>query len=101
MGITKEDVARIMGNQSASGTEVYRAKAVGSISISNPYRSEILQGKDKKFEIWYYYTDIKSEDGAITDDELTPLMFDEEGKLMGWGWSFFKDSVTKYEIRIR
>ncbi|MFH0732871.1 MAG: DUF3192 domain-containing protein [Candidatus Omnitrophota bacterium] len=71
-----------------------------ALTINNPYRSEILQGKDKTFEVIYYVTDVKKDDGAITDDELTPLVFDA-GKLIGWGWTFLQDNAQKYEIRIR
>jgi len=70
------------------------------VTISNPYRSEILQGKEKTFEIVYYVTDVKRDDGAITDDELTPLVFDD-GKLIGWGSGFLEVNIQKYEIRIR
>ena len=45
-------------------------------------------------------TDVKRVDGAITDDELTPLVFDD-GKLIGWGSSFLEVNIQKYEIRIR
>lgn len=64
------------------------------MTISNPYRSEILQGKEKKFEIVYYVTDVKRDDGTITDDELTPLVFDD-GKLIGWGFGFLESKHTK------
>ncbi len=45
---------------------------------------------------------MKRDDGAITDDELTPLVFDD-GKLIGGGWGsgFLEVNVQKYEIRIR
>lgn len=91
IGMTKAEVLRTMGARRVS-TPITR--------ISNPYRSEILQGKEKTFEVLYYYTDVKRRDDAITDDELTPLIFDEE-RLIGWGWSFLKETVIKYEIRIR
>ena len=69
-------------------------------SATNPYRSEILQGSNETFEVLYYYTDVKKADGAITDDELTPLVFKDK-KLIGWGWSFLGQNIEKYEIRIR
>ncbi|MFH0989613.1 MAG: DUF3192 domain-containing protein [bacterium] len=100
IGMLKSDVDRIMGHNSDSGNEVYKAKFVGAIKVSNPYKSEILKGKDIIFEVWYYYTDLKSDDGAITDDELMPIVF-EDGKLIGWGQSFLGDMVHRYEIRFR
>jgi len=77
------------------GMEVEQALLV----MGRPYRTETLQGKDKVLMIYYYYTDIKAADVGITDDELTPLVFDE-GKLLGWGGSFLDSNIQKYEIRL-
>ena len=103
IGMNKEEVINIMPK--GKGTVVpfagpYTGLINKGITINNPYRSEILQGKDKTLEIIYYVTDIKKNDDAITDDELTPLVFDN-GKLIGWGWEFLQDHAQKYEIRIR
>ena len=103
VGITKEEALNIMPK--GKGTVVpfagvYTGLIGRGMTINNPYRSEILQGKDKTFEVIYYVTDIKTSESVVTDDDLTPLIFDN-GKLIGWGWSFFKDNVQKYEIRIR
>jgi len=102
IGMTKQEVMGTMGYKTASddylGRVYYTPKSV--LSASNPYRTEILQGKEKTFEVLYYYTDVKKDDGAITDDELTPLVFDN-GKLIGWGWSFLDQNIQKYEIRFR
>ena len=68
--------------------------------LGKPYRTETLQGKDKVLLVYFYWTDLKHADDAVTDDELTPCVFDN-GKLIGWGWSFMQDNAQKYEIRIR
>ncbi|MBI5574729.1 MAG: DUF3192 domain-containing protein [Elusimicrobia bacterium] len=93
IGMTKQEVINIMG------TKTIIADDSGEV-INNPYKTETMRGKDKIFEVVYYYTEIKRADGAINDDELTPLVFDE-GKLIGWGWSFFEDTTAKYQIKIR
>lgn len=106
IGMTKQEVLNIMKDVSA--TEVYFRNLTGSnqITVNNPYKSEILEGKNKTFEVIYYYTDVKHSQkyvgkiSTIQDDELTPLVFDE-GKLIGWGQSFLQDNVQKYEIRVR
>ena len=91
IGITKSETLQIMG------TKTQRAE---TDVITNPYRSETLKGKDGGiYEVLFYYTDIKKQDGAITDDELTPLVF-KDNKLMGWGWSFLNENVTKYQYQI-
>ena len=103
IGMSKQEAIDIMGTDEMS--VFYRPPYEGAlrkktIIITNPYRSEIFQGKDKTLEVIYYVTDVKRDDGAITDDELTPLVFDN-GTLIGWGWGFLVESVKKYEIRIR
>ncbi|MBA7490766.1 hypothetical protein ES702_01309 [subsurface metagenome] len=103
IGMSKQEAIDMMGTDEM--TVFYRPPYGGvlrrkTIIITNPYRSEIFQGKDKTLEIIYYVTDVKRDDGVITDDELTPLVFDN-GTLIGWGWSFLVESVKKYEIRIR
>jgi hypothetical protein len=105
IGMSKEETIRVMGTQpfSAGGSDFLRGSRSSKgqeVTINNPYRSEILQGKDKIFEVLYYVTDDKTGSGVITDDDLTPLVFDN-GKLIGWGRSFLQDNVQKYEIRIR
>jgi len=101
IGMSKNEAISIMGTTpfSAGGFN-FTGGQTTRMTINNPYRSEILQGKNKTLEVVYYVTDVKSDDGAITDDELFPLVFDE-GKLIGWGWSFLQDNIQKYEIRVR
>lgn len=106
IGMSKEEALRVMGTTSFSaGTGLFAIRAadektVPSTIINNPYRVEILQGKDKIFEVLYYVTDDKMGNNIVTDDGLTPLVFDN-GKLIGWGRSFLQDNAQKYEIRIR
>ena len=89
MGLTKQEIFHIMGTK--------EIKAMG-LTITNPYRSEILTSDDRKtFEVLYYYTEVRKADDNISDDELTPLVF-EDNKLIGWGWNFLYNIVEKYEI---
>ncbi|MBF0523246.1 MAG: DUF3192 domain-containing protein [Candidatus Omnitrophica bacterium] len=104
IGMTKDQALNIMGTKAftAGGFNFVGGynTAGPAVTITNPYRSEILQGKDKNLEVIYYVTDDKTGNGVITDDDLTPLVFDN-GKLIGWGRSFLQDNAQKYEIRIR
>lgn len=88
VGMTKEQAIATMGHKSGGGSD-------GEPTVNSPYKSEILQGKDKTFEVLYYYTDVKNaiyiaNPATIPDDELTPLIFDN-GKLIGWGADFLED----------
>lgn len=75
-GMQKSTVVEIMGTEPSKGVFMW---------IDNPYRTESVTAKDgRRYEVLYYYTDLKQRDDKITDDELTPLIF-ENGKLVAWG----------------
>ncbi len=97
--------ASVRSNLNKLDIGMSKAETLGIMGKS--YKTETLQGKDKVFLVLYYVSDTRggvidfiSGDANIADDELTPLVFDE-GKLIGWGWSFLKDNVQKYELRLR
>lgn len=101
IGMSKVDAVNIMGTKTmVANNLLFNQGQRPVLKINNPYRSEILQGKDRTFEVLYYVTDDKTGSGVITDDDLTPLVFDD-GKLIGWGRSFLQDNAQKHEIRIR
>lgn len=90
-----------MGTKSKRACYIDNADNKNIILINNPYRSEIIRGRDgKHYEAICYVTDDKNLDGAISDDELTPLIF-SNNILSGWGWSYLEENVDKHEIRIR
>ena len=91
-GLSKQNVLKVMGTETIMND-------MGD-TITNPYRTEMYRVNDNVFELLLYYTDIKRQDGAITDDELTPIVI-KDGRLDGWGWSYWDDLVQKYEIRVR
>lgn len=94
IGMSKEEAINIMGKKRFSAGNLIYSET--PLMINNPYRSEIVAGRDKTLEIIYYVTDVKKNDGVITDDELTPLVF-EDGKLIGWGQTFLRDSSRMVE----
>jgi hypothetical protein len=68
--------------------------------ISNPYSRDLkLDTGGVSIEILWYYTDIKSKDGGIRKDELTPLIF-ENNKLIGMGWGYYEDYAKRKELNI-
>ena len=97
VGMTKEEVLKIMGvkTEKAGFWDWYT-------KIKNPYKSEILRGKDKTLEAVYYFTSIEEnrlagERPVITDNKITPLIFDN-GVLIGWGWDVLYSNVEKYGL---
>ena len=71
VGMTKAEVLAVMGE---------------------PERRESFNQPD----VWFYYFDINWLDGFITEDECFPLLF-KDGKLLGWGNSFY----TRHRIENR
>lgn len=102
LGMTKDSMIVVMGTEKAQG-KYWKGLVNGGYERQdyvNPYRTETLAGENVTLLVYLYYTDLKSADGAITDDELTPVVLRDD-KVIGWGWMFLDDAVQKYEIRLR
>jgi outer membrane protein assembly factor BamE (lipoprotein component of BamABCDE complex) len=72
MGMTREEVVTIMGRP----------------DLSEAYQS--LAGKP--VIVFYYYTLRKREDGRMTREECTPVIFDDDG-VVGWGDEYYRRKV--------
>lgn len=90
-GISKEEVYTIMGKE----TKIF----LGG-SVDNPYRTEMYRSQGHRFELLFYVSQPMHADGMWTDDELMPIVI-MDGKLDGWGWSYWNDVISKYELRIK
>jgi hypothetical protein len=101
-GLTKDEAIKIMGTEGKSKCNkiFIFAICISSEIINNPYRTTGFQSEGKAYDILYYWTDVKQKDDVITDDELTPLIF-ENGKLIGWGRDLLDATIKKYEFRVR
>ena len=47
--------------------------------------------------VWWYYTRTCWTDYMTTRDECTPIVFDENGLVEGWGTTFYRN---KYDFRL-
>ena len=47
----------------------------------------------------FYQTETRKADGAIADNELTPIVL-EDGRLVGWGWIFLRQNTERYDIKL-
>ncbi|MEW5702050.1 MAG: DUF3192 domain-containing protein [Candidatus Zixiibacteriota bacterium] len=104
VGMSQDSALAAMGSEVV---EISNKWEVGPLNprrqtqvLSNPYKTEIYAGARDTLDVFYYYAELKRQDGAISDDELVPLVF-KEGRLLGWGHSFLQESITRYEIRFR
>lgn len=50
---------------------------------------------------WLYRTAMTSGIYGTADSDFTPVVFDENGKLVGWGRNFFIEHVKRYEIKVK
>ena len=89
LGMTYNEVAGIMGDTINIGYKTSAALegAYEEVLVKNPYYEEVLQNGETQYRVVCYFTHIRKADGVITDDELTPLVF-EEDRLIGKGRSF-------------
>ena len=104
IGMSKQAVLEIMGSDTETVTEevYYQGFLAGyrELEVSNPYKSETKKLGDKTYEILYYYADIfgmrmgywdaSYRDRKVTDNSLTPLVF-ENDRLIGWGREFAEE----------
>ena len=92
-GMFKQEVRSILDEKITIGYEQGKdGQTFLPLTLNNPYRFETLKKGDRVFEVYYYFVGIKQPDGKITDDELIPLVF-ENDRIIGKGWGFFAESV--------
>ena len=93
ISMTKQQVLEIMG------TETIKTQGAPP-SIANPYKTETFPGNSGQlYEILFYYTDLNNRDGLITEDELTPIVI-EDDKLIGWGDTALNYAKNQVEISL-
>ena len=96
-GTPRAQVEKLMGDARAGGKlgDVAFGR-VRHLEVKNPQREERLTGPDgAAYDVLFYYTDLKTRDDKITDDELTPLVF-RGHELAGIGYGFLGRLAPKY-----
>ncbi len=90
-GMTKKEVAAVLGTQIVVGYELIEARTgqYKPLTVKNPYKEETLSDGSGSCDVLYYVTSVQSPDGKPSEDELVPLVF-KNGKLIGQGWEFYK-----------
>lgn len=89
VGLTRFEVETIMGNERAGGglPEVAFGR-VQYLQAKNPMREDAVRGRDgADYQVLFYYTDVRTKDDRITDDELMPVVL-RDGKVVGVGHPF-------------
>ncbi len=65
--------------------------------MGQPERSEGYQWGSA----WLYRTAMTSGIYGTADSDFTPVVFDANEKLVGWGRNFFTEHVKRYEIEVK
>ena len=104
IGMVKSEVIEKMGGISSIQTYWRENEKIGSRykgdKINNPYSRDLkTDNNGTPIEILWYYTDLKSKDGAIRKDELTPIIL-ESNKVVGLGWGFYEDYSRRKDFNI-
>lgn len=97
-GHTRLEVETIMGKEHAGGglPEVIFGR-VQYLRVTNPMREEDMRGTDGvDYRVLFYYTELKTRDDKITDDELTPIVL-RDGKVAGVGYGFLRERVPRFQ----
>ena len=97
VGMTRMEVESVMGNGRAGGglPEVLLGR-VQYLAAQNPMREEALKGTDGgEYLVLFYYTDVRTRDDKVTDDELTPVAM-RDNKVAGIGYGFLGKRAPKY-----
>jgi len=99
VGMTKRQVSKIMKDQvfvmGGADMTPFGTSFSPMWTMKNPHKSKTFQGKNgKPLEVRYYVVSGQKESNEIPDSDLTPLVF-EDGKLVGWGWDFFKANIKE------
>lgn len=91
-GTSRAGAKAVLGNQVVIGYEMpdIQSQRYKPVVADNPYRSEELAKGSRVYVIDYYLTGIQKSDGMVSDDELTPLVFEADA-LIGWGWDFLNN----------
>jgi hypothetical protein len=97
VGMTRMEVESVMGNGRAGGglPEVAFGR-VQYLAVRNPMRVENVMANDgSAYHVLFYYTDVRTLDDKVTDDELTPVVLRDD-KVAGIGYGFLGTRAPKY-----
>jgi hypothetical protein len=94
LGISREEALALIGRTTTTGYELKGASEYKPVTVANPYRSQKITKGSDVFVVDYYLTAVHKADGVVSDDELTPLVFQAD-KLIGKGWEFFNEKIKQ------
>jgi len=94
LGISRDEALALVGRTVTTGYELKGTIEYKPVTVANPYRSQKITKGSDVFAVDYYLTRIIKADGIVSNDELTPLVFQAD-KLIGKGWEFFNEKIKQ------
>ena len=93
-GISREEAIALIGRTVTTGYELKEGSTseYQPVTMNNPSRSQKITKGNNAYEVDYYLIYIRRADGVVSDDELTPLVF-QDNKLIGKGWDFLNEKI--------
>jgi hypothetical protein len=96
-GTSRAQVEQVMGSARAGGKlgDIAFGR-VRHLEVKNPYREERITGSDGvAYDVLFYYTELRTRDDKITDDELTPVVL-RAHEVVGIGYAVLGKLAPKY-----
>jgi outer membrane protein assembly factor BamE (lipoprotein component of BamABCDE complex) len=90
-----DDISR--NNENMMTLTIGMTKDQVAAHMGQPERSEGYEWGSA----WLYRTAMTSGIYGTADSDFTPVVFDQNGKLVGWGRNFFIEHVRRYEIKLQ
>lgn len=88
IGMSMDEVKGILSDQLVIGyVRNHTDQSLQPITLDSPYKKDSFANVTGQYEVLYYYTHVAKADDVIAEDEMTPLVF-EQNKLIGKGWDF-------------
>lgn len=96
LGISREEALALIGRSTTIGYELRQGSTdeYQAVTVANPHKSQQFTKGSNVYQVDYYLVQINKADDSVTDDELTPLVF-ESNRLIGKGWEFFNSKIKK------
>jgi len=88
-GLTRAEVTSLLGKEVVTGYSLTDESSgeYTPITAANPNSTETIQKGKKSYSVDYYLVGIKVADDKVSDDELVPVVFQNE-KVVGIGWDY-------------
>ena len=87
-GMTVDQVEAVIGETVVVGYDVDQETGRTSpITEKSLQREQKIQKNGRMYDVKFYLTHIRQSDDRVTDDELTPFIF-EDGRLKARGWYY-------------